>query len=491
MMAKDIRKCAKGVGGVSLALVLVGCLSGVILMADADEERAGGAAAERFGFIVRSVGDLNADGHSDFVVTAPNPGHDKTYIHFGPQTPEPFGDDTPPRLVFEGPDNSEAGWSVASGFLSGQGRELVVGAPAELGSKGAVYLLQVAPPKEAPIFGETIIGPQNAYAQFRGETINNEGHYAGWSVEVGDLNDDGHDDLIIGACRREGTVYVVHGPIASGVHNLGNAADTVLKGRDSEGLFGCSLSVGDLNGDGRDDLVVGGFRERLDPLGVGGYGRVHVFYDVPAGEFSSEELGNKAVLVGTRGSSLGYALDAGGDLNGDGVDDLAMGASAYTCHRVHDNNPLETCVENPLPKVYVLLGGKNGDALVGEHNVTDKADSTISGAAKNTGFGHAVSIGGDINGDGRDDLVIGTQDQSLAYLFYGMPNPSAQLAYSSAQGTFDGTAQGLLAGFSVDIAPDLNGDGLADVLIGAPAQEWFGRDVGQDAGRAYVFYGQE
>src|SRR6266850_63966 len=170
----------------------------------------------------------------------------------------------------------------------------------------------------------------------------------------------------------------------------------------------------------------------------------------PAGEHTGDEFGHSVAWVG--------------DVNGDGYDDLLVGAFRYP----------EIA---SLGQAYLYFGGPAIDSV---------ADLVIPAPAGGTGwFGVSVASAGDFNGDGRPDFIIGAQQsgyEGKAFIYYGGPSLDATPDITL---TGESTGSLTLFGASVASAGDVNEDGFGDVIVGAP----LGGSGGNQTGRAYVFFG--
>jgi len=137
------------------------------------------------------------------------------------------------------------------------------------------------------------------------------------------------------------------------------------------------------------------------------------------------------------GAYFGYSVADAGDVNGDGYHDIIVGA--------YQPGGTDT------GHAYVYYGGPGADAV---------ADWTLTGAGVNDAFGYSVASAGDVNGDGYADVIVGS-GSSHAYVFYGGSSPNAVADLTLSEGAFQ-------FGVSVSSAGDFNGDGYADVIVGAP-----------------------
>jgi hypothetical protein len=216
--------------------------------------------------------------------------------------------------------------------------------------------------------------------------------------------------------------------------------------------------AGDVNGDGFADLIAGAY---TNDAGGANAGRAYVYF----GGSAADATADLTLTGAAAGDLFGSPVASAGDVNGDGFDDLIVGATFNDAGGANAG------------RAYVYFGGVAPDAT---------ADLTLTGSAANDNFG-SVASAGDVNGDGFADLIVGAYgndaggaDAGRAYVYFGGPAADA-----TADITLTGAAAGDNLGYSVASAGDVNGDGFADLIVGA-----FGSDAGgSDAGRAYVYYG--
>lgn len=163
------------------------------------------------------------------------------------------------------------------------------------------------------------------------------------------------------------------------------------------------------------------------------------------------------------GDRFGYSVGTAGDVNGDGYDDVVIGATFC----------LHTMCSDGANKAYVYYGSGNGLAIT--------PDWSVSGVAKSE-YGYTVGTAGDVNGDGYDDLIVGSpgldSDKGKAYVYHG----SSSGLNTSANWSASGEATGNQYGAGVSTAGDVNGDGFADIIVGAPVHN-------SQVGKVYVYYG--
>ncbi len=292
--------------------------------------------------------------------------------------------------------------------------------------------------------------------------------YARFAYSVstaGDVNGDGYSDVAIGAYfydngqTNEGRAFVYHGS-ATG---LGHKPAWTAEGNQDTAYFGVSVSTaGDTNHDGYSDVIVGA---SLYDNGQTNEGRAFVYHGSAAGLASSPSWS----ADGDQDSAyFGKSVSVAGDVDGDGYSDVIIGADYYDHGQTNEG------------RVFVYRGSATGLG----HNPTWTAESDQDDAY----FGFSVSTAGDVNGDGYSDVIVGAR-----YYDHGQPNEgSAFLYHGSAAGlsskpawTAESDQQDARFSFSVSTAGDVNGDGYADVIVGARYY-----DNGEtDEGRAFLYHG--
>ncbi|MBX3054721.1 MAG: FG-GAP repeat protein, partial [Caldilineaceae bacterium] len=297
------------------------------------------------------------------------------------------------------------------------------------------------------------IDPLTGSAASPAFTANGEGvdNYFGQSVAgAGDVNGDGYADVIVGAYGNSnftGRVYLFPG----GPSGLSASPAFTATGEGTGDYFGASVAgAGDVNGDGYADVIVGAY----------GYdsstGRAYLFSGGPSGLSASPAF--TATGEGAN-NTFGSSVAGAGDVNGDGYADVIVGAFGYNSY---------------TGRAYAFHGG--GDGLRASPTFTATGEGT------NNYFGASVAGAGDVNGDGYADVIVGAEGYSSytgrAYLFPGGPSGlSASPAFTAiGEATFDSF------GWSVAGAGDVNGDGYADVIVGAIG-------YGNYTGRTYLFHG--
>ncbi|MBK9148020.1 MAG: FG-GAP repeat protein [Flavobacteriales bacterium] len=284
------------------------------------------------------------------------------------------------------------------------------------------------------------------------------------AVMDGDLNGDGYDDAIIGApgyasSITAGRVYVYHGSYSG----LPSIATLTLNPTAGTSWFGNSVAyAGDVNNDGFDDVIIGaeGYSN-----GQANEGRAYVYYGSAAGLITAAPW---TVESNQAGANLGSSVARAGDVNNDGYDDIIIGAEGYSNGQAGEG------------RSFVHLGSAAGVQAA----AIWFAESNVASSR----FGCSVSSAGDVNGDGFDDVVIGAllynngqAGEGGAFVFHGSAlGPSATPNWSTESNQVNA-----YMGIDVSWAGDVNGDGFDDILVGSSG--FNGGQAGE--GRASVFHG--
>jgi hypothetical protein len=412
----------------------------------------GEAAGDEFGSAIAAAGDLNGDGYGDILIGANNYDvnlNGKVYVYFGGAFMDTMADFT---MVGEASGDRLGQVVAAAGDVNQDGYpDMLFAAPFnnEGGTwAGKVYLLM-----------RTLSG----YTNYADVTMTGEATFDnfGYSVSnAGDVNGDGYDDVIVGAHHNDnggtsaGEAYIYYGGAA-----MDNTVDITMTGEASEDYFGGSVSgAGDVNGDGYDDVIIGAYRHD----GVGSdAGRAYIYF----GGATMDNIADVTMNGQSGTDGFGSSVSAAGDVNGDGYDDVIVGARE--------------------------MGGSTGGAYVfyGSATMDNTADVTMIGEAAADFFGNSVSNAGDINGDGYSDVIVGAQQNDdggnnagKIYIYYGGITMN-----NTADVTMTGEAADDYFGKSVSGAGDVNSDGYDDVIIGATGND----DSGSGAGKTYIYYGSD
>ena len=426
---------------------------------------------DSLGRSVSSAGDVNGDGIDDLILGAPNAGYSsysqegEVYVVFG--TTEGFDSeldlttlDGNNGFTISGLDENDGlGFAISgAGDVNGDGiDDLILGAPyADFSKLGEAYVIFGTTDGFESELDLTTLDGSNGFVI---SGISSDDRF-GNSVSSADINGDGIDDLIIGApfagiidypgyyytySDRRGEVYVIFGTtdgfdVDIDLTTLDGSNGLTISGLDENDRLGSSVnSAGDINGDGIDDLILGA-------SGAGSAGETYVVFGSNDEFSSSLDLSsldgrNGFIIYGIdEGDRLGFSVSGAGDFNGDGFDDLIIGAPSAD----------STSYDSRAGEVYLLFGKSDGFEPDLELTTLDAKDGlVISGLDVRDFSGSSVSNGGDVNGDGFDDLIIGAPGnyatEGKAYIIFGF-NP-------------------------LEETPEIRGTGNNDVLTGTPEGE--------------------
>ncbi|RHX94963.1 hypothetical protein DLM76_06415 [Leptospira yasudae] len=403
--------------------------------------------------------DVNGDGFPDLIVGANqySGGNGKVYIFHGSEqgilSQAATAANTSLSSVVVG---GQYGWSVTLGDVNGDGYgDAIVSAPSA--GADAVYIYHSG--------GSSGIatGASPTSTLTAGSAV-----FFGGSIVTGDVNGDGFEDVIVGSygySTSQGRVDVFHSSGSAGVPTAAVAsAQTTLIGAAINNRFGIAVSSGDINGDGYSDVLVG----------ADGISRSYIFHSNGASGIASQNLGSSGIsntlLIGESATQFGISV-AVGDVNGDGPEDVLIGARSYSANQ---------------GRAYVFHSNGPSGIASQDLSATGTANTVFTGQAGAGFFGIAVALG-DANGDGYQDALVGAYGllQGNGFVFHSSGASGISTQNLSAGGTpntiFNGENAGDQFGIFVSFA-DPNGDGYSDACIGA-----YGYSTNQ--GRAYLFSG--
>jgi len=439
----------------------------------------GDRAGSSVGLSVSDGGDINGDGFDDIIVGATVHGllgygfNLDAYVIFGfasktggidlANLPAANG-----FVIRTGLGTGYTGNVAAAGDINGDGfGDIILGSPYDRNVGGAAYVIF----GKASGFG-TIDATKpggNGFAILGSTDL----FRIGASVSgAGDINGDGFDDIIVTGDKSGfyhygafPNAYVIFGKQA-GFTNLNLSSLAASDGFVIHGFYGYGTNAftvsgaGDVNGDGFADILIGSVYEK-DHAGA-----AYVIYGKASG-FGSIDLATLApaagfAIHGDRAQDLtGFSVSSAGDVNGDGYDDLVVGA------------PLGDDGGSNAGEAYVIFG-KAAGVNIDLSNLASGDTLFIKGDAPDDRAGFSVSGGADINGDGAHDIIVGAPysdiggaDAGAAYVIYGSPGPIRHAAHN-----------------------DFNGDGRSDVLwqsTGGTVTDWLGRKDGSFTGNAALF----
>ncbi len=515
----DVIIGARGLGGGLLgdqsgaAYIFFGSPSG--LASTYDQVVFGWTESAQFGTSVATAGDVNGDGYDDVIVGAPgydalgNPANDngKVFAYYG----SPTGISTTEDWSVTGGLGSRLGNSVfTAGDVNGDGyADVIVGAPNRLDGS-------FQPVGEADVYLGGPSGLATSPVWTRVGVVS-EGRYGFAVATAGDVDGDGFADIVVGVPMQngyQGRIEVYFG--SSG----GPSVDPCVRvsGVTDSGFGAAVCTAGDLDGDGYSEIIVGEYLGDFTNPSYPGNGAV---WRYTGGARLPSEAPGWIASDGTADTDNGHAASTAGDVNGDGYSDVIVGAPNYsnfmsghgraraylgTAYGLSTNASWSKSESgtSSYGAAVSLAGDVNGDGytdvLVGDPNFNagqgdegkvfeyDGGPSGLSttsswsrvGDAQTSLFGDALSDAGDVDGDGYGDILIGADGfgSTTAYLFRG----SATGLESSPSWSF--TLESV--GNTVAGAGDVNADGYSDVIVGQYST-FYG--VGDSRGAAYVWYG--
>jgi hypothetical protein len=475
----------------------------VDLLSQANVQIDGADVGSETGAVVAGAGDVNGDGIADVIIGARLASNNSrfasgsAYVVFGQANPTRIDLNNLGSGGFriDGAATADlAGDSVAgAGDVNGDGlADLIVGA------EGAGNNSRFASGSAYVVFGKaststvdlSSLGEQGF--RIDGATSGDE---AGISVAgAGDVNGDGYPDVIVGAFNAgnnarpaSGSAYVVFGTVSTSTVDLAALGGQGFRidGGNAGDEAGTSVAgAGDMNGDGRSDVIVGAPQASNSSLHFSGSAYV-VFGQANPTPIDLDHLGSRGFRIDGAGAGdeAGFSVAKAGDVNGDGVSDVIVGAETAS----NNNRALSG-------SAYVVFGkaSTSGVAL----SALGAQGFRVDGAAVGDEAGFSVAGAGDVNGDGRPDVIVGaffadnnsrTSSGSDYVVFGKASTTTVDLGALRGQGfRVDGAAASDFVGGSVAGAGDVNGDGRPDLIVGAEGADNNGR---LNSGSAYVLYG--
>ncbi|MDA8561475.1 FG-GAP-like repeat-containing protein, partial [Nitrospinae bacterium] len=435
--------------------------------ADADVILNGQSLNDRFGTSVASAGDFNGDGIDDVIVNDTN---GSAFIFFGGITGTKRAD-ADADVILNGSD----GFGVVSsaGDFNGDGKDdVIVGNCSDdnnsTTNSGSAFIFfgGVTGTKSADADADVILDGENDSDSFCNV------------ASAGDFNGDGKDDVIVGADKDDnnsaadsGSAFIFFGGI-TGTKRADADADVILNGESANDGFGSQVaSAGDFNGDGKDDVIVGVRSD--DNNSESESGSAFIFFGGITGTKRADADADVILNGQRRNDFFGSCVASAGDFNGDGKDDVIVGALG------DDNNS-----ESGSGSAFIFFGG-----ITGTKRADADADVILNGQSQLNGFGRECSSAGDFNGDGKDDVIVGARgddnngdNSGSAFIFFGGITGTKR-ADADADVILNGESANDQFGISVS-AGDFNGDGARDVIVGADNDD---NNSVSGSGSAFIF----
>jgi len=379
-------------------------------------------------------------------------------------------------LTIRGVPHSNLGYALAAaGDVNGDGlKDIVAGSPYVDGF-GAAYVIFGAQRGRAGLQVSELDGTNG----FVVTGLERYGFFGAGAAGAGDVNGDGLDDVVFGAPRSgkserrdAGEAFVIFGGTGGFPASLkakeidGSNGFRILGSVPEGGIGGAVAGAGDVNGDGFGDFLIGG--SSGDGLSENAYlifGRAEFPAVLDLGEIDGT---NGVRFYSSQSELMGTAVAGAGDIDGDGFDDVLIG----------DPDPTG---RYPKGAAYLVYGHSGAfPKQIAVRKLDGTLGFAISGSIGSV-FGSALGGGQDVNGDGLSDMILGDSDATVqsvggagaAFVVYGrserFPSPLTVNRLKQSQGIrIDGVNVFGSLGQSVALAPDINGDGLAEAIAGSP-----------------------
>lgn len=443
------------------------------------------------GISVDEAGDVNGDGIDDFIIGAPGANNHtgQSYVIFGSKK-------LWPGSINLNYLNGKNGFTInginmedSSGyFVSGAGdvngdgiADILIGAPTANNNTGQSYLVFGSKKSWPATINLAALNGNNGFIM---NGINLQ-DLCGWSVSrAGDVNGDGIDDILIGAPQgnnNTGQSYVVFGsknqwPTTISLADLNGSNGYAINGIHAGDFSGGSVSgAGDINGDGIDDILINSSTANIAGQSYVVFGSKAAW---PSASFNLSNLnGNNGFAINSIYDELVSVKNAG-DVNKDGIDDIILGAVGN---------------KNITGQSYVIFGNKaSWPPAINLQDINGNNGFNIISINPEDVSGYSVSGAGDVNGDDVDDVIIGApganNQRGQSYVVFGHKGPwPVNISLYMLDGTNGFTLNGInpndWSGWSVSRAGDVNGDGIADIFIGAVQANNY-------TGQSYIIFGE-
>lgn len=401
-----------------------------------------GGDGARAGSSAGGVQDVNGDGLDDF---ASGSYYEGVSLVLGKDDPDRIGVAVPDARILQAAGEESEVVVAPAGDVDGDGfHDLVLGVPGSTAGgdrSGEIRLLLGTSSVDGLAWEGTRwleTGPEYGRA---GESL----------AGLGDVNGDGYGDFMAQSSGERALVFL-GAPTPEGV-----AAPLQVDDEREQDFYALVVSsAGDFDGDGLDDAIIG------VPDAIEATGEAYLFLGTSQpsdrtlasadASFTGKNVGYYLAeyCCYGHGDGVGEVIAGGGDVNGDGLGDLLLSADTYAW--TEDG-----------PRVYLLLGRENPSSLV-----LSSAEATFTGPDPDLGTGLSAGIAGDLDGDGMDDLLIGSRLHAdhggRTSVFFGSTDIGGSSIDGAGRSIYSETAPRVLS-----TAGDPNHDGLADFLVGEPS----------------------